>query len=45
MNCEVIGKGKLGEQTRDFPIYMTVLDNIWEISLNEIYLSLSLNGT
>ena len=37
MNCEIITKSKLGEE-EIFPIYKTFLDNIWEISLNKIFL-------
>ena len=42
MNCEVITKGKLGKEI--FHIYIMFLDNIWEISLNDISLTLNLNG-
>ena len=44
MNCEIIAKGKLGEEDRHFPIYIIFLDNVWETSLNEISLSLNFNG-
>ena len=43
MNFKIIAEGKLGEDF--FPIYITFLDNIKEISLKEFSLSLNLNGT
>ena len=44
MNCEIIAEGKLGEDNKNFPIYITSLDNIWGTFLNEIFLSPNLNG-
>ena len=45
VNCEIIAEGKLGEEKIEiFTTYITFVDNIWEISLNEISLCLNLNG-
>ena len=43
MNCEIIAKGKLGDD-KNFSIYITSLENIWGTFLNEIFLSPNLNG-